>query len=360
MTTTIPALAERAWVDVDLAALVANARTVQARAGTRLLPMVKANGYGLGAVAVARALQPLRPWGFGVATPWEGAQLRSGGVAGPIVVFAPLCPAWIPHYLEHHLTPSIGDVQALATWLPLGRAFHLEIDTGMGRAGIRWDDAPQLREAAALLGTATQWEGLFTHFHSADTDPLATHAQWTRFQDAIASLPPRPPFVHAANSAAALRGTEYALDLVRPGIFLYGGSAGPDTPRPVARLSASVVATRAICAGESVSYGATWRASQDTRVATLGIGYADGMPRSLSSRGFVELHGERCLVVGRVTMDMTVIEVGARPVQVGDVAVVYGGLVSLDEQARAADTVSYELLTRIGRRIPRHHHGAEP
>jgi alanine racemase len=201
---------------------------------------------------------------------------------------------------------------------------------------------------------------VFTHFHSADTDALATHTQWARFHGALGSLPPRPPFVHVANSAAALADPQYALDLVRPGIFLYGGAAGPAEPLPVARLSAVVVALRALPRGEPVSYGATWRASQDTRVATLAIGYADGVPRSLSSRGFVELHGMRCPIVGRVTMDMTVVEVGSMPVQVGDVAVVYGGLVSLDEQARAAETISYELLTRIGRRIPRHHHVPQP
>ena len=355
----MPALAERAWVDVDLAALVTNARTVQARAGTRLLPMVKANGYGLGAVPVARALEAVRPWGFGVATPREGAELRAGGILAPVVVFSPLNPAWIPLYLEHRLTPAIGDVAGLAAWRPQGAPFHLEIDTGMGRAGIRWDDAAQLRDAVGLLGSAPHWEGVFTHFHSADTDAMATHTQWARFQDALGALPPRPPFVHVANSAAALGDPQYALDLVRPGIFLYGGAAGPLEPVPVARLSAVVIALRALPRGEPVSYGATWRASQDTRVATLAIGYADGVPRSLSSRGFVELHGTRCPIVGRVTMDMTVVEVGTMPVQVGDVAVIHGGLVSLDEQARAAETISYELLTRIGRRIPRHHHVAQ-
>lgn len=355
MTTAMPALAERAWVDVDLGALLANARTVQARAGTRLLPMLKANGYGLGAVSVARALEALQPWGFGVATPWEGAELRAAGIQAPVVVFSPLNPAWIPLYLEHRLTPAIGDATALAAWLPHG-PFHLEVDTGMGRAGVRWDDQAGLRDVARLLAGARHWEGVFTHFHSADTDAFATHTQWTRFNDVIAGLPPRPPFVHAANSAAALANPQYALDLVRPGIFLYGGAAGTVDPLPVARFSAAVIAVRTVPRGEPVSYGATWHASQDTRVATLAVGYADGVPRGLSSRGFVELHGVRCPVVGRVTMDMSMVEVGESAVQVGDVAVIHGGLVSLDEQARAAGTISYELLTRIGRRIPRRHH----
>jgi alanine racemase len=357
MASPDSAVRERAWVEVDLAALVANARAVQARAQSRLLPMVKANGYGLGVVAVARALEALRPWGFGVASPSEGVELREAGMQGPIVVFTPLQPAWIDTALSSRLTPAIGDLQGLAAWIATGRPFHLEIDTGMGRAGLQWADHELLGGAAQLLARAQHWEGVFTHFHSADTDPLATHEQWRRFQGALSHLPARPPFVHAAISAAALMGPQYAGDLVRPGIFLYGGAAGGVEPAPVARLCASVVATRPLQGGDTVSYGATWRSSQPTAVATLGIGYADGLPRSLSSRGFVELAGARCPIVGRVTMDMTMVEVGSLPVTQGDTATVFGGRVSLDEQARAAGTISYELLTSLGRRVPRIYDG---
>ncbi|MBA3260041.1 MAG: alanine racemase [Gemmatimonadales bacterium] len=348
----------RAWVDIDLGALVANARTLLAACGGRLLPMVKANGYGLGATAVARALEAVDPWGFGVATVEEGVALRRAGVARPILVASPLTVPAIDSCLEADLRPAIGDVESLRAWV--GRSsgrFHLEIDTGMGRAGIRWDDRPALGAVAALLTGADGWEGAFTHFHSADDDPASIECQWRRFQSVVQALPRRPALVHAANSAAALRGPSYAADLVRPGIFLYGGAAGGIAPRPVAALRARVLAVRTIEAGETVSYGACWRAPAASTIATLGLGYADGFPRATDVAGqparAVELGGRTVPVVGRVTMDMTMVLVDDGPVAVGDVATVYGGIVSLDSQARAAGTISYELLTALGSRVPR-------
>jgi alanine racemase len=170
----------------------------------------------------------------------------------------------------------------------------------------------------------------------------------------VASLPGKGLLVHAANSAAALRGHAYAGDLVRPGIFLYGGDAGGPTPQPVVTLHARVVATRRIKPGDTVSYGATWTAPAETLIATLGIGYADGIPRSLGNSGIVELNGKLAPVVGRVTMDFTMVACDG-PCDVGDVATVYGGLVSLDQQAQRAGTISYELLTSIGARLPRYY-----
>lgn len=369
--TFIPETA-RAWVDVDLGALVANARTLVGLTGTRLLPMVKANGYGLGAVAVARALESLDPWGYGVASVEEGAALRAAGITRPVLVASPLLPDAIDAHLAHDLRPTIGDVPALAAWCRRSaRPFHVEIDTGMSRAGLRWDDTPALVTAAALLREAEGWEGLFTHFHSADTDPGSVSAQWDRLQAALATMPRRPALVHAANSGAALQGRRFAGDLIRPGIFLYGGAAGVTgpVPMPVATLRARVVAVREVGAGETVSYGATWRAPRATTVATLALGYADGFLRaaredagSLASRlppRVVELDGALVPVVGRVTMDMTMVDVGAgRPVP-GDVATIYGGRVSLDQQAAAAGTIAYELLTALSPRVPRRY-GREP
>ncbi|HXE57264.1 MAG TPA: alanine racemase [Gemmatimonadales bacterium] len=355
---SIPADTARAWVDVDLAALLANASTVARASGTRLLPMVKANGYGLGAVPVARALEAVDPWGFGVACVEEGIELRAAGITRPIVAFTPLTRDRIPLHLEHDVRPAIGDVDTLAAWLAASdRPFHLEIDTGMGRAGVRWHDAEALAAAAALVASAPGWEGLFTHFHSADGDEAATLAQRRRFEDVVRRLPRRPALVHAANSAAALRGIAGG-DLARPGIFLYGGAAGGRRAEPVARLRARVVAVRRVRAGDTVSYDATWRASRDTTIATLGIGYADGVPRSLSCRGRVELRGRVVGIVGRVTMDMTMIDAGDLPVVPGDVATIVGGAVSLDEQAGLAGTIAYELLTSLGRRVERRYHAA--
>lgn len=357
---THPSDAARAWVDIDLGALVANGRTIAEASGARLLPMVKANGYGLGAVAAAQALETLDPWGYGVATTGEALALREAGIRRPILVVTPLSPDTFDPLLAHGFRPAIGDVALLRSWVARSPApFHVEIDTGMGRAGIRWDDGDAIHALAQALGEAPGWEGAYTHFHSADSDSASVATQWSRFQTVLGALPRRPPLVHAANSAAALCGRAYAADLVRPGIFLYGGLAGAHAPapRPVASLRARVLAVRRVPAGETVSYGAAWKADRPTVVATLGVGYADGLPRAAERAGgpprLVELRGRSVPIIGRVTMDMCMVAVEDGEVAVGDVATLFGGAVSLDTQARAAGTISYELLTSLGPRLPR-------
>jgi alanine racemase len=347
---SIPDETARAWAEISLTALVANARTVAGISGARLLPMVKANGYGLGAPMVARALEAVDPWGFGVATVEEGTSLRAAGILRPILVFAPLHPSLISRYLAQDLRPTISDLAALDAWIAEGSdRFHAEVDTGMSRTGFRWDDQSgwqnRLRSAPGL-------EGVFTHFYAAESDSKSIDTQWERLQQVVASLSRKAILLHAANSAAALRGRAYAGDLVRPGIFLYGGDAGGPVPEPVVKLRTRVVATRQIKAGDTVSYGGTWAAPAETLIATLGIGYADGVPRSLSNSGVVEVRGKLAPVVGRVTMDYTMVSCES-PCAVGDIATVYGGLVSLDQQAERAGTISYELLTSIGARLPR-------
>jgi alanine racemase len=348
----------RAWVDVNLAALVANARTVAAVSGSRLLPMVKANGYGLGAVPVARALRAIDPWGFGVASVEEAQALREAGISHPLLVATPLIPQLIERHLALELRPTIGDPGALEAWIAqTERPFHLEIDTGMSRAGVRWNDSTALEKIRSALAAAPGWEGAFTHFVSSESDPDLTALQWQRFQQTLGSLPHRPSLVHAANSAASLQGRCYAGDLVRPGIYLYGGAAGTAAPQPVAALRARVVALRSVEPGDTVGYGATWRADRPSMIATLAVGYADGFPRSMVENGhprarYVELNGTLSPVVGRVTMDMCMVLVNTA-VAIGDVGTIYGGLVSLDSQAELAGTVSYELLVRLGPRITR-------
>jgi alanine racemase len=348
----------RAWVEIDLAAVVENARTAARVAGTRLLPMVKANAYGVGAVAVSNALEAVDPWGYGVATVEEGAELRAAGIVRPVVVFMPVQPAQFEEFDRFHLTPALGDVAAIREWTSRGaRPFHLEIDTGMGRSGIRWDEIERARD---VLDTP-DLEGCYTHFHSAERRDGSTEQQTERFQRAVARLPRRPRLLHVANSAAALRDRRYAFDVIRPGGFLYGCSPGPGLaePRPVASLRARVLAVRALAPGESVSYGALWTAREATRVATLGIGYADGVRRSLglSGRGAVLLGGVRCPFVGAVTMDLTMVEIGDRPVTVGDIATLMGSAqgacITLDEYASSADELQREALTSLGPRLPR-------
>jgi alanine racemase len=355
VTTPSPCATARAWVDVDLAAVAANAAELSRLSRGRLLPMVKANGYGLGAVRVVRALEPLEPWGYGVATVEEAVELRDAGITRPIVLFTPLLPAWIDGCLAHDIRPSIGDLDSLRAWIGrTDRPFHLEIDTGMARSGFRPDDSG-LPEAATLLRSAKGWEGAFTHFHSPDTDGAATEAQWSRFIQVLAALPGRPPLVHAANSAAAVGGSRYTADLIRPGIFLYGGGGNASvTPRPAAAFRGRVVAVRRLVEGDTVSYGGTWRAQRPVTIATVALGYADGFPRAAGRPRSMELGGRVVPVAGRVAMDMTMVAVEeAHPVACGDIATIFGGLLSLDEQARAAGTTAYELLTSLSPRVPR-------
>lgn len=358
MTKLIPKAPDRAWLDVDLGALVRNARRYQALFGHPLLPMVKANGYGLGAVAVTQALEQVDPWGYGVASVAEGAELRAAGIARPIVVFTPLLASAeeLAAIRSAGLRPVIGDLMALDAWLASGGgAFHVEIDTGMSRSGFRWHDEESLQALQQRLAQAPGWEGIFTHFHSADTDSNSAAEQVERFEVVLHGFDTRPPLVHLSNSAGAELVPAPGGDLARPGIFLYGGRAGSLQPEPVARLRSRVVALRRLRPGDTVSYGAEAEVETATTIATLSIGYADGVPRSLSSRGLVELGGVIVPIVGRVTMDMLMLDVEDTPVALGDVATLFGGLVELDDQAALAGTVSYELLTAVSPRVARHY-----
>lgn len=351
----------RAWVEVDLAAITDNARTVARLAGVRLLPAVKANAYGLGAVAVSRALEALEPWGYVVATVEEGAELRAAGISRPIVVLMPVRADLFDAYADQRLTPAIGDAAALHAW-SVGKLgpFHLEIDTGMGRTGVRWDEVDA---CAASLDTPL-FEGAFTQFHSAELRDGSAERQQERFEAAIARMPRRPPLVHCANSAAVLRDQGFAYDLVRPGVFLYGGSPGGGLPegKQAVAVRARVVSVRRIRAGETVSYNATWTAPRDTTVATLGIGYADGVPRELGTgqakgSSYALLNGARCPYVGLVTMDLTMVETGTTPCAVGDIATVVGrsgdSCVTLEQFARWAGMLQRAFLTGLGTRLPR-------
>jgi len=347
----------KAWVEVDVDALVDNARTVAKIANTRLLPVVKANAYGVGAVLVSKALEQLDPWGYGVATIDEGAELRAAGITRPILVFMPAQAQWFDEYDRHHLTPALGDAGSILEWTARGdRPFHVEIDTGMGRAGVRWDEVDELEDAV----DTPSFEGCYTHFHSAERRDGSAEQQLERFQAAVGKLPRRPALLHAANSAAALRGKQFALDLVRPGIFLYGGSPADDLPqpKPVVSVRARVLSMRRIKRGESVSYDASWTAPRDTVVATLRCGYADGLRRMLGTAGAsVLIRGQRRPIVGFVQMDMALVETGTLEVQVGDIATIVGEdskqRITLKEMAEWSGEVPHEFLTSLGARLPR-------
>jgi alanine racemase len=224
----------------------------------------------------------------------------------------------------------------------------------MGRCGLRYDD----ERLASISGESL--EGAFTHLYAADDAPDTVPQQVARFDLALSRLGSRPRVVHVQNSAGSWR-LGRRFDIVRPGIFLYGGRCVDDLPAPevVAQVRVKVVSKRKLTLGESVSYGAEWRAPRDTVVATLGIGYADGVKRAVRGRAEVIIDGRRYPVVGRVTMDFMMVDLGPEPkeIGVGDVATVIGvdggAEITLDEFAGWAGTISYEVLTGLGSRLGR-------
>ncbi len=342
---------------VDLAAVRENYRLLARRAAVPLLPMVKADAYGLGAVEVARMLDAERPTAFGVASVEEGRELRGAGITSDIVVFTPVLPTDFAAAAQSRLTLCLANPEHIATWARAGGGpWHLPIDTGMNRTGVDWRDTDKLR---SVLGAGESPAGVFTHFHSADTNPASITEQESRFAGIVAALPARPPLVHAENSAALLQRGASRYDCARPGIALYGVAVGPAewAPRPVVTLASSVVAVRRVEAGDTVSYGATWRAGSERRIATVALGYADGYPRGAGNTGTAMVNGRRVLVVGLVTMDMTMCDVTDVPCEVGDRVTFIGGDAEMSVSAVAACAVRspYEVLTGLRARVRRTH-----
>jgi alanine racemase len=354
MTTQFTQHTSRAWIEVDVDALRRNAQLFARRAGVPILPMVKADAYGHGAIAVTRALESLDPWGYGVATVGEGAELRQAGIDRPIVIFTPILDEELADARDARLTPSLHRATEIATWRAIGGdAWHLAIDTGMGRAGVRWDDVDTLRDVIAAYTP----EGAYTHFHSADEGASSIAEQEARFTAALAALPVRPAIVHAENSPAVLRRAPSPWSVVRPGIGLYGvGEADDVELEPVAHVRARIVDLRTAHVGETVSYGATWRAERESVIATVPCGYADGYRRHLGNRGVALLHGRRIPVVGVVTMDMTMLDVTDVPCAVGDVVTLLGrdggAVIGATELARLGGLSPYEVLAGLRLRLP--------
>lgn len=362
----------RAWIEVHGDDLRRNLERIRASVGedVGMIPMVKADAYGLGVARAVGALEPVEPLAYGVATVEEGRELRDLGVTRPVLVFTPVPPGLYRSAVEADLTLCLSELAALdrlreavgATGVEA--SFHVEVDTGMGRSGFGWREAgewgPLVRES---VGERLTLGGCFTHFHSADVAEVGSvRSQWERFQDVLRALGPLPGdlLVHACNSAAALRCPEYAGDAVRPGIFLYGAVAGEELPEPEAVMAvrARVLFVRDAPPGSTVGYGATHAARGWERWATVGIGYGDGLPRRLGNRGHVLVSGRRAPIVGRISMDVIVVDISEIPgVGVGDVATVVGRdgdqTITLEEVAAWADTINYEILTGFSRRLPR-------
>ena len=360
--------------EIDLRAIARNVGCAVRMAGpdAAVMAVVKADGYGHGAVPVARtALASGATW-LGVAIPEEAAPLRAAGLECRILVLGPIPPEQAELVVILRLDQCVtdpGQAEALARAaarrdrvVPL----HLKIDTGMGRVGVAPCQAPGVAGRIAAL-SGVRLDGVMTHFAEAEAEDQAfTRAQLASFNATLKALRAagvRPGLRHAANSAGLLYVPEARLDLVRPGIMLYGchprggGCRDPELA-PALRLRTAVSQVKDVSRGDSVSYGRTFIATRDTRVATLPLGYADGVGRLLSNRGQVLIRGQRASVIGRVCMDMLMVDATAIPdVEIGDEAVLIGrqgdAEIGADEVAALLGTISYEVLCRIGPRVPR-------
>jgi len=363
---------------VDLDALRHNLALLRGRtaASVCVLAAVKADAYGHGLLPVAHALAAAGTEAFGVATAAEALALRGAGIAGNVLLFGPV-RAGIPELVTAGVALTVAqpaDLEAIAAATAGARArVHVKVDTGMGRLGLA-PAAARALIAAVDRSPAADLEGVWTHLASADepdaTEPgSATDRQVGAFADLLARLERdglRPRWAHAANSAGTLVRPDAHHDLVRPGIALYGQPASAwlarQVPqlRPVIRVDAPVTFVKRVAAGTPISYGGTWNAPRDTVIATVRLGYADGYPRSLSSRAEAGHRGRRVPLVGRVCMDQLMLDLGPDgDAELGErVDLIAGSAPAAFDLAADAGSFAYELLTRIGPRVARRYAGA--
>ena len=350
----------RCWVEVDLDALRHNVAAIRQRIGkAKLMAVVKADAYGHGLAQVAGTLMQCGVDAFGVANLTEALVLRQvGGPGWPILLFGSALPFEIEKMVEQNITPTISTLDEARAFSALGKpvSVHVEIDTGMGRVGFWHKDAGQAIEQIAAL-SHLKIEALYTHFPSADENLEETLRELELFLKV-----PGPGFRHAANSAAVLNLPESHLDMVRPGLALYGIAPGL---QPVLSFKARVAFVKAIDAGRTISYGQTFVAPRSMKVATIAAGYADGFARHLSNASQVLVGGRRCPVVGRVTMDQIMVDVtGVENVACGDEVVFIGrqrdAEITATDVADWAGTIAWEVLCGITKtaRVPRLYRGA--
>jgi alanine racemase len=359
-------------IRVDLDALTHNLRALRAHAGVPVMGIVKANAYGHGLVPVGLHLQRQGVEQLGVAFLEEGVALRRAGVTVPILVmggiFGPQAAALIANDLEITVSSidKLRQVEAAAEAVGRRAVVHLKIDTGMERIGVHSYHAGPFIEAAVASGWCTV-KGVYSHLACADDpDSAMTGQQLERFHEACAHfgrIGAPMPIRHVANSGGVLHFPASHLDMVRPGIALYGVLPDPAARatvelRPVLSLVSQVVYFKVVPTGQPVSYGATWAPQRDTRVVTIPIGYGDGWPRALSSRGEVLIRGIRHPVVGRICMDQFMVDLGPDGTAYNeDEVVLIGGqgteAIRCEDVATAAGTIPYEILVNLNTRIPR-------
>lgn len=366
----------RCWVEVDLDAIRHNVAAIRRRVGMRpkLMAVVKADAYGHGLAAVAPVMMQGGVDAFGVANLQEGLLLREiGGKGWPVLMFGAALPFEVAKMVEAGITPTLSTLAEAEMFAAeaarQGKRIRVqvEVDTGMGRAGFWHEEAAeQICKVAAL--PSLEIEALYTHFPSADENLEVTREEleaFLRVASAVRAAGVSVPCLHAANSAALLNLPESVLDMVRPGLLLYGIGPQGSEFRPALAFKARVILVKSVAAGRTISYGQTFVAPKPMRVATVAVGYADGFSRHLSNRAEVLVGGLRCRVVGRVTMDQIMVDVSAvRRVECGDEVVLIGRQGSDEitalEVAGWEETIPWEVLCGITKtgRVPRVYVGA--
>jgi alanine racemase len=362
---------------IDATAIAHNLERVQQHVGVgvRVLAVVKADAYGHGAAIAARALAHAGAWGLAVSLVEEGVELREAEVHVPIVVLGGVPPASAEVIVHRRLTPVVWTCEHLELLAAAVRRsgarplpVHVKVDTGMSRLGVLPRDLPPVVDWFARdAGQSLVLQGVMTHLAAADdmADELTTKRQLSAFEDVVRTFGVRglePTFKHAANSAALVRFASSHLDMVRPGIALYGAGSCPEVQlpdlRPAMRVVSRVLAIRELPAGVRVSYGGRDRLDRDSRLAVVPVGYADGYPRNMSGQAQMLVRGHRCRVVGNITMDTSMLDVTDIPgVRVGEEVTLLGrhggGEIGIHEMAGWAGTISYEVTCGISKRVPR-------
>ena len=353
----------RTHTEIDLQAIRQNAEAIKKHTGSQLIAVVKADAYGHGVIRVAEELDTTADM-FAVATAEEGIALRQSGIHKPMLILFSCFPAQVGQIVEFNLTPTIGDWEfamalneVVSEIAPI--KVHVNVNTGMNRSGIPHAEASQFLSRLERL-RGLEIEGLFTHLATADeVDKSFVSVQLKRFSAVVANNTGK--MVHVANSAATLAVPESHFDAVRPGLSLYG--VYPAAEKPISLKPALTWKTRigwigTISEGEGVSYGLTFKAPHPTRVAMVQVGYGDGYPRALSGIGEVLIGGMPRSIIGRVCMDVSVVQLESTDkVSVGDEVVLIGkqgnAEITIDEVAERAGTIPYEILTQIGPRVKR-------
>lgn len=361
------------WSEIDLGAIGYNYRQVRRAVGkgVNIMAVVKANAYGHGIVEVASVLEKIGVNYLGVATTDEAVRLREYDIKTPILVLGSVLPEEVRVLIEKNVTLTLASPELLQTikkeTFSLGTKarVHIKIDTGMGRIGIWHEEALNFIKNLAQEKSIVI-EGIYTHFSSAGRDDFFTNYQIDAFEKLLHQLEGfdvKLPLRHAANSIATVDFDRSHLNLVRPGLIIYGMYPKHTFPkliklRPAMSLKTKIVYIKDTPPGRSISYGRTYVTQKHTKIATLPIGYADGYARNLSNRAEVLVHGRRALVVGKVTMDQTMVDVGhIKNVKVGDEVVLVGRQgreeIRMEKIARLAGTIAYEFACGISNRVPR-------